>query len=1206
MNILSINICGTGCAFKLKRLNHILWKNKVNFLCLQESKMADSDLFRVKNIWGNYQFGYVESLANGRSGGILSIWDPNSFELVDSVIHENFVIVKGKWIATSFDCYIINIYAPQGEREKVELWNKIVDFMNNNSGNYVLCGDFNSVRCEDERMGSSFSRSNANNFKDFISRGHLVDLKTGRHKFTRISPNGLKASRLDRFLINNSAMGILKDILVEALDDVISDHRPIIFKQKSSDFGPSPFKLYNSWLSIEGFGEMIKDNWGKEDTSRGNNAFYALKNKLKAIKLVIKQWNQERSKGRNRDSITREIADVDLLLSSSARSVDLVTSRENLIRELREFNLRESKDLQQKAKVKWATEGDENSKFFHAIINAKRKSSRINGVKHNGVWIEQPDEIKSCFRNYFANKFKHFEGAQFSLNHSAVKSLSSTDAEFLDSQFSLQEIKDAVWCCGGDKAPGPDGFSFEFVKQHWDVLKNDVINMVHEFYEKAHIPTGCNSSFITLIPKVSSPLIVSDYRPINLIGAQYKIISKLLANRLVKVLDSIISTEQSAFIKGRQILDGPFIINELIEWHKVKKKRMMLFKIDFAKAYDSLSWEYLFYMLDIMGFGKRWISWIKACLNSARASILVNGSPTEEFDIRRGLRQGDPMAPFLFIIAMEGLHLAIDNLVNSGVFSGVRVNQVPISHLFYADDVMITGEWDEKNLMVISNAFKFFYSISGLKINFLKSSIIGIGVSEIEVARFASLLGCKKEKLPFKYLGIPIGGSPKRLSFWEPIINKFKKRLSNWKASLLSIGGRTTLIKSVLGSIGIYFLSLFPMPKGVNKKLEALRASFFWGGSHNNRKLHWCKWDSVLASVDNGGIGIGSLLATNVSLLYKWRWRGLNCVSSLWAKIISAIHGYNCFSSMVSKSKGPWANLVEVFKTCHVKYKLPKEVIVRKIGNGIDTRFWKDVWCGDKSFDFLFPRIFALEVDKNCSVASRLVLQEWSWNWRRDPRAGHELNQLQQLSNLLPRSLENGADSWLWQLQGNKSFASASIRIFIDNKICAVGRATCWNKLIPKKINIFVWRMLRNAIPTFLNLFGRGIDVATVNCKLCNNGIDDGTHLFQQCNHTCGLRKHLSNWFQLDIPALDPRGVMEWCKTLATSKHNRCIVESITFVWWWHIWKDRNNIVHKKEAVNIVNSLQSITSLSYLWITNRDRKRQYDWNAWMRCPLDHG
>nr|GEX34076.1 RNA-directed DNA polymerase, eukaryota, reverse transcriptase zinc-binding domain protein [Tanacetum cinerariifolium] len=188
------------------------------------------------------------------------------------------------------------------------------------------------------------------------------------------------------------------------------------------------------------------------------------------------------------------------------------------------------------------------------------------------------------------------------------------------------------------------------------------------------MPHGANSSFFTLIPKVNNPTCITDFHPISLIGIHYKIIAKILTNRLAKVIDKIINKEQSTFIVGRPILDGPLILTEIIEWYKIRKKKLLIFKVDFEKAFDSISWKFLDHNLVKFGFGQKWCSWIKACLISSRALILLNGSPTSEFFINRGLRQGDPLSPFLFILIMEGFHNALADAVTKGLISGVTLS----------------------------------------------------------------------------------------------------------------------------------------------------------------------------------------------------------------------------------------------------------------------------------------------------------------------------------------------------------------------------------------------------------------------------------------------------------------------------------------------------------------------------------------------------
>ncbi|GKD91058.1 RNA-directed DNA polymerase, eukaryota, reverse transcriptase zinc-binding domain protein [Tanacetum coccineum] len=234
-------------------------------------------------------------------------------------------------------------------------------------------------------------------------------------------------------------------------------------------------------------------------------------------------------------------------------------------------------------------------------------------------------------------------------------------------------------------------------------LLQDIDNLdnleAHDLIQKAHIKwdiEGANSSVFTLIPKVSNPMQIKDFRPISLIGIHYKIIAKIIANRLSKVIDRIV-----------------------IDWFKKIKKKMLIFKVDFEKAFYSVSWKNLDFVLLSLGFGSKWRSWIRACLHSSRASILINGSPTFEFSIKHGLRQGDPLSPFLFIFVMEGLHCAMSNVVSTGLIRGIKIgsSDITLSHLFYADDVIITIDWNSGDLDNIIRVLHVFYLASGLKIN---------------------------------------------------------------------------------------------------------------------------------------------------------------------------------------------------------------------------------------------------------------------------------------------------------------------------------------------------------------------------------------------------------------------------------------------------------------------------------------------------------
>jgi hypothetical protein len=234
----------------------------------------------------------------------------------------------------------------------------------------------------------------------------------------------------------------------------------------------------------------------------------------------------------------------------------------------------------------------------------------------------------------------------------------------------LEEIEEVVKECDGNKSPGPDGFNFNFVKSFWSLMKDEVRILFDQFHANANLPKSFSSYFVTLIPKVNSPLALNEFRPISLLGGLYKLVAKVLAKRFAKVMDSLVSPTQSAFLKGRLLVDGVMVVNEIVDWAKKTGKSCLIFKVDFEKAYDSVEWSFLDYMLERFGFGEKWKKWICSCVYGGSMSVLVNGSPTEEINIQRGLKQGDPLAPFLFLLVVEGLGGLMKKVVDLNRFTG--------------------------------------------------------------------------------------------------------------------------------------------------------------------------------------------------------------------------------------------------------------------------------------------------------------------------------------------------------------------------------------------------------------------------------------------------------------------------------------------------------------------------------------------------------
>ncbi|GKV04742.1 hypothetical protein SLEP1_g16855 [Rubroshorea leprosula] len=434
-------------------------------------------------------------------------------------------------------------------------------------------------------------------------------------------------------------------------------------------------------------------------------------------------------------------------------------------------------------------------------------SNKIDGEQFTGV-----TEIKEEVARYFQSLFIEERWKRPKLDGVSFKQISQEDNELLTKVFSEEEVKEAVWDCDSAKSPGPDGFNFRFIKEMWEVIKPEVIAFIQEFHKH---------------------------------GVMYKIIAKLLANRLRKVLPKVIGEQQMAFIGGRQLVDGVIIANEVIDEVKRKKKNCFIFKVDFEKAYDKVCWEFLDYMMKRLGFNETWRRWILECLKSSSISVLINGSPTSQFSVSKGIRQGDPLLPFLFLIVAEGLNGLVTSAVEKGIYKGVRVGNegVMVSHLQFADDTVFFGEASEDNIKGVKTIMRIFELASGLKINFGKSHLMGVGVAESWQTEMAYRLHCKEGELPFVYLGIPIGGNNRRKSMWQPMVQSVERKLASWKGRYLSMGGRITLINSVLSSLPVFLMSAYLIPKGKEKtcnQMGNLRSgSWEWKLSWRRNIFEW-------------------------------------------------------------------------------------------------------------------------------------------------------------------------------------------------------------------------------------------------------------------------------------------------------------------------------------------------------------------------------
>jgi hypothetical protein len=395
-------------------------------------------------------------------------------------------------------------------------------------------------------------------------------------------------------------------------------------------------------------------------------------------------------------------------------------------------NLLEQEEVKwkQRAKEDWLRHGDRNTKYFHACATQKRRHKVVDQIRNaEDRLCSTPEAVEAAFVNYYTTLFTS------TIPHNVDSCISAIDGKVteemnanLTASFTVEEIKQALDQMAPFKAPGPDGFTAEFYQQQWTTVGPEVCEAVLAFLNFGHMNGSINATNIVLIPKVNAPSSVTEFRPISLCNVIYKIISKVLANRLKVVLPTVISQNQSAFLPGRLITDNIIAAYETLHtmqtrlWSKVG---FMGIKLDMSKAYDRVEWDFLEAVMGKMGFSERWVSLIMICVRSVTYSIVINGQPVGNIIPSRGLRQGDPISPYLFILCAEALSAMLNQAERMGVITGVPTSKrgPRLSHLFFADDSLLFCKANSVEWRRLTKILEKYEEASGQKLNRDKTSI---------------------------------------------------------------------------------------------------------------------------------------------------------------------------------------------------------------------------------------------------------------------------------------------------------------------------------------------------------------------------------------------------------------------------------------------------------------------------------------------------
>ena len=559
-----------------------------------------------------------------------------------------------------------------------------------------LCGgDFNLMLMASEKKGGSvFDVKEAEIFRRAIEMCNFMDMGFVGYEFTRSNNRGGDANvqeRLDRFFMNEMWKAKFPGSFVSHLTKRKSDHLPIVVSVRGGQevegrrHKTRRFRFEAMWLREAESAEVVKDAWKTGDDAGINIAHTANKlaawskktfgNIAKEIRLCQFQM-KERMEQEPTESIIHQMRCIDARMDELEKGEEVY--------------------WHQRSRQNWVEGGDKNTTFFHRKANQREQRNNVRRIRNEaGTWYEDEEEIMECFANYFEHLFQSNESSDMAPVINLVKPMLSTEvAAQIGAPFRREEVTEALSQMHPNKAPGPDGMNAMFYQTFWDTIGEEVITKVLNLLNNVDNIDVVNQTHIVLIPKKKHCESPVDFRPISLCNVLYKLVSKVLANRMKIVLPLVIHETQSGFVPGRLITDNVLVAYECFHFLRKKKtgkKGYLGLKLDMSKAYDRVEWSFLKHMMLKLGFPATYTTLVMNCVKSATFSVLVNGQPSRTFTPTRGLRQGDPLSPFLFVLCAEGLSVLLRDAEEKKLIHGVKIGRrvSPISHLFFADDSLL-------------------------------------------------------------------------------------------------------------------------------------------------------------------------------------------------------------------------------------------------------------------------------------------------------------------------------------------------------------------------------------------------------------------------------------------------------------------------------------------------------------------------------------
>jgi hypothetical protein len=756
---------------------------------------------------------------------------------------------------------LINIYAPTKDDHKAQ--NEFFCSLETTLDHYIdtniiIGGDFNTcLNPEIDKIGGVKEKC-SNTAKQIINmadKNDMVDvwrlLNENEKRFTwrNTTRMGRVSSRLDYWLISSHLLFNVEKADIEPA--IKTDHsliKLVLLLPNTPRRGKGFWKFNNSLLTDKAYTELIEtffENYVDtyNEISNKSLAWDALKCKLRGITIDY-SIKIAKKKRQYVNDLNIQLQDLETRLDNNENVIDMYNSVRKDLEQVEEETLRGSMI---RARAQGVEEGEKCSKYFMKLENRNYKSKCITTIVNNDETINCQSKILNECKNFYEALYSTSR-TENNLSHceffnNITNKLDEEKHDICESEITEEEYLNSIMSFSNNKSPGCDGFTIEFYKCFWPNLKTYLMKSYEYSFENNLLSVDQRRALITLIPKANKDKrFLKHWRPISLLNVDYKIFAKLLASRLQKVISGIINENQTGYIKGRYIGDNIRTMLDILDITQNQHDPGLLVMIDFEKAFDTISWEFLYKTLDYFNFGPIFKSYIKLLYTSPQCCVTNNGYHTEFFEMKRGIRQGCPISALLFILCVEVLAI---NVRSTESIRGIKLKNKEIKITQFADDtcLYLNGVNSLENAVKV---FEDFYRYAGLKLNIEKTEIIWLGKNN----RIGKILDIKITQNPVKILGVWMCKNPSEtitINF-EERVNKFKALIDSWSYRNITIKGKITLLKAKALPLIMYVCNFLYVPQEIIKSIEKIMYDFIWNSKHHVKKI------TLIQGITDGGL----------------------------------------------------------------------------------------------------------------------------------------------------------------------------------------------------------------------------------------------------------------------------------------------------------------------------------------------------------------